>query len=112
MVLCDDFKYGGWRNFWVDYAESLMEVSNGKLASQEEVNDLKSKMNPKYIDWKEVRKIEKRRGHDVVAHAEHYRNQCPIGGRLVHIALTSRDLVDNVDLYRLKRALQRIHLDP
>lgn len=105
----DDFKYGGWRRFWANYAEALMEVSNGKIATKEEVDDLRSKMDPKYIDWKGVGEIESRRLHDVVAHAEHYKNQCPKGGRLVHLALASRDLTDNFELYQLKRGLQRVH---
>ena len=105
----DEFKFGSWRNFWVNYAEALMEVSNEKIATKEEVDDLRSKMSPKYIDWKIVKEIEKRKGHDVVAHVEHYRNQCPTGGRLVHLALTSRDVTDNVELYQLKKGLQNIH---
>jgi adenylosuccinate lyase len=86
-----------------------MEVPEGRLATKEEVNDLKSKMNPSYIDWKNVREIEEKKKHDVVAHAEQFREQCPLGGRLIHIALTARDVTDNVELYQMKQALQRIH---
>lgn len=108
-LFSDEFKFGSWRKFWVSYAEALMEVSNGKLATKEEIYDLRSKMGPECIVWKDVNEIEERRGHDVVAHMEHYRNQCPKGGRLVHVGLTSRDVTDNVELYQLKKGLQNIH---
>jgi len=108
-IYSDEFKFGGWRKFWVSYAEALMEVSNGKLATREEVDDLRSKMDTKNIDWKAVKELEERKGHDVVAHVEHYRSQCPKGGRLVHMALTSRDVTDNVESYQNKTGLQRVH---
>jgi adenylosuccinate lyase len=74
-IFSDDTKYGGWRRLWTEYADSLAQVTNGKVATQEEVSDLRSKMDPSNIDYDAVRKIEEKKGHDVVSHATHFKEQ-------------------------------------
>lgn len=104
-IFSDDTKYGGWRKVWVYNAESQKDLSNGRLAIQEEVDDLKSKMDPKNIDYSIVEEIEKKKKHDVVSHSTHFGDQCPKGKRIVHLALTSKDPTDNIDIYQQKEAL-------
>ena len=81
-------KYLGWRDVWVAVAEAQMEL--GLPITGEQVSDLKAHRMD--IDYARVAELERETKHDVMAHARHYAEICPVGGKIVHDPLTS----DNV----------------
>ncbi|MCX8192057.1 MAG: adenylosuccinate lyase [Nitrososphaerales archaeon] len=94
-----------WRKIWVLLAEAQSRYG---LVSSEELEDLESKADERYIDLKRAHEIEKEIGHDVMAEIRAYAEQCPKGGGKIHLGATSMDIEDNADVLRIKDALNII----
>ncbi len=88
------------RDIWIAIAESQMEAG---LVSGEQVDDLKAHRNE--IDIERATEIEDVIRHDLMAEIKTYAEQCPVGGKIIHLGATSMDILDNMDVIRQKEAL-------
>ena len=89
------------RQVWVALAAAQNQAG---MVSDEQLNDLISQMNN--VDIERSLALEKITRHDVMAEIQCYAEQCPIGGGLIHWGATSADITDNVDVLRMRRALE------
>lgn len=85
----------------------LAEVqSEFGLVTPEQVADLKGHMND--IDMVRSTEIEAEIQHDLMAELKTFAEQCPLGGRILHLGATSMDIEDNADVIRLRESLTLI----
>ncbi len=88
------------RRVWVALATAQHEAG---LVTAEQLADLKA--HEEDIDITRAREIEAEIHHDLMAEVRVYAEQCPIGGRIIHLGATSMDISDNVDVLRMREAL-------
>jgi adenylosuccinate lyase len=89
-----------WRLVWVALAEAQHQAG---LVTAAELADLKAHQED--VDVSRAEEIEAEIRHDLVAELRAYAEQCPVGGRVLHLGATSADIEDNADALRLQRAL-------
>lgn len=89
-----------WRKIWVALAEVQSEFG---LVTIEQVEDLRSREEE--IDVHRANQIESEIHHDVMAEIKTFAEQCPIGGGIIHLGMTSTDVVDNTDALRVRQSL-------
>jgi adenylosuccinate lyase len=75
-------------------------VTNGQIT------DLESHINE--IDFTRSAEIESEIHHDLMAELKTFAEQCPLGGRILHLGATSMDIEDNADVLRLRDSLALI----
>jgi adenylosuccinate lyase len=92
-----------WRRLWVALAQA--EQAAG-LVSQAQVDDLRT--HAEQIDVDRALEIEAEIHHDLMAEVKTFAEQCPIGGRIIHLGATSMDIEDNADALRLRESLNLI----
>lgn len=92
-----------WRALWVALAHAQSESG---LVSPEELADLRAHQNE--IDIDAALEIEREIHHDLMAEIRLFARQAPVGGGKLHLGSTSMDIEDNVEIYRLRRALSLI----
>ncbi len=88
------------RRFWIALAAAQQEAG---IVSKEEVDDLKAHADQ--IDIARASEIEAEIRHDLMAEIKTFAEQCPVGGRIIHLGATSMDALDNVEVMRQKDAL-------
>ena len=89
-----------WRQIWVALAEVQAEFG---LVSTEQVADLR--IHADQIDVARANQIEAEIHHDVMAEVKTFAEQCPVGGGIIHLGMTSMDVVDNTDALRVRQSL-------
>lgn len=94
-----------WRRIWVALAEA-QQIAN--LTTPEQVADLRA--HQEQIDLERAHVIEQEIQHDLMAEVHTYAEQCPIGGGVIHLGMTSMDVEDNAEVLRLREALG-LHLE-
>jgi adenylosuccinate lyase len=95
-----------WRQIWVDVAAVQSEfglVTAGQLA------DLQAHMHR--VDIPRALEIESEIKHDLVAELNTFAEQAVIGGRILHLGMTSMDVVDNADVLRVATSLDKVITD-
>jgi len=92
-----------WRALWVALAEAQ---SKAGLISPEELADLRAHKDE--VDIEAALEIEKEIHHDLMAEIRVFAGQASIGGGKLHLGATSMDIEDNIEIYRLRRALSLI----
>jgi len=92
-----------WRQIWVALAEVQAEFG---LVTPEQVADLRA--HAKEIDVARATEIETEIRHDLMAEVKTFAEQCPIGGGIIHLGMTSMDVVDNTDALRVRQSLDLI----
>ncbi|MBV9277306.1 MAG: adenylosuccinate lyase, partial [Candidatus Eremiobacteraeota bacterium] len=92
-----------WRAIWIALAEAQAEAG---LVSADELDDLRAHKND--IDLDAAHEIEAEIHHDLMAEIRLFARQAPVGGGKLHLGSTSMDIEDNVEIYRLRRALSLI----
>ena len=92
-----------WRAVWIALAEAQAEAG---LVSADELDDLRAHKND--IDLDAAHEIEAEIHHDLMAEIRLFARQAPVGGGKLHLGSTSMDIEDNVEIYRLRRALSLI----
>jgi len=60
------------------------------------------------IDIPRALEIEAELHHDLMAEVKTFAAQCPIGGGIIHLGMTSMDIVDNTDALRVRESLDLI----
>jgi adenylosuccinate lyase len=89
-----------WRQIWTALAEVQAEFG---LVTAEQAADLRAHVND--IDVPRALEIEAEIRHDVMAEVRAFAEQCPLGGGIIHMGLTSMDVVDNTDVLRVRQSL-------
>jgi len=89
-----------WRQLWVVLAEVQADFG---LVTPAQVADLRAHMTQ--IDMARAHQIEAEIHHDVMAEVRTFAEQCPVGGGIIHLGMTSMDIVDNTDALRVREAL-------
>ena len=92
-----------WRQIWVALAEVESEFG---LVMPEQVTDLR--VHADEIDIPRALEIEAETRHDVMAEVKTFAEQCPVGGGIIHLGMTSMDVVDNTDALRVRQSLDLV----
>ncbi len=92
-----------WRRLWVVLAQVQAEFG---LIRPEQVADLRT--HAEDIDIERALQIEAEIHHDLMAELKTFAEQCPVGGGIIHLGLTSMDIVDNADALRVRASLDLI----
>ena len=89
-----------WRRIWLAAAE--VQASAG-LITGAQVEDLRAHVDT--IDLARSAELEVAAGNDLTSERLVFAGQCPIGGGVLHLGLTSADVTDNADVARQRAAL-------
>jgi len=89
-----------WRVVWVALARSQQKAG---LVTERELADLQAHQNE--IDIDAALEIEREIHHDLMAEIRVFASQATVGGGKLHLGSTSMDIEDNVEVYRMRRAL-------
>ncbi len=93
-------KFNTWRRIWLAVAEAQHEM--GLPVSKEQVEELRAVVNrPGGITDEEMKAAEKHERelrHDVMAHVHALGDSCPKARGIIHLGMTSQDVVCNADL--------------
>ena len=92
-----------WRVVWVALARSQQTAG---LVSERELADLVAHQDE--IDIEAALQIEREIHHDLMAEIRVFASQASLGGGKLHLGSTSMDIEDNVEIYRMRRALGMI----
>lgn len=103
-------KFNTWRRIWLAVAEAQHEM--GLPVTKEQLEELRAVVNrPGGITDDEIRaaeKYERELRHDVMAHVHALGDSCPKAKGIIHLGMTSQDVVCNADLIVLADALSLI----
>jgi adenylosuccinate lyase len=89
-----------WRRIWVALAE---EQAAAGLVTADEAADLRAHADQ--VDLRRAHQIEAEIQHDLMAEVRAFAEQCPVGGRIIHLGATSMDVKDNAEVLLLREAL-------
>jgi adenylosuccinate lyase len=89
-----------WRKLWVALAE--VEVDYG-LVEKDQVEELIK--NQSNLDLGRSLEIEEQIEHDLMAELKLFAEQCPSGGKILHLGATSMDIKDNTSILQQKASL-------
>lgn len=89
-----------WRRIWVALAE---EQAAAGLVTADEAADLRA--HAEQVDLRRAHQIEAEIQHDLMAEVHAFAEQCPVGGRIIHLGATSMDVKDNAEVLLLREAL-------
>ncbi len=92
-----------WRLIWVVVAEIQAKYD---LVKPEQLQELRA--NQDKVDIPRALEIENEIHHDLMAELRAFAEQCPLGGGVLHLGLTSMDIVDNADVLRMHNSLVHI----
>ncbi len=103
-------KFNTWRRIWLAVAEAQHEL--GLPVSREQVEELRAVVNrPGGItdeEMKAAEKYERELRHDVMAHVHALGDSCPKAKGIIHLGMTSQDVVCNGDWDILAQSLDLI----
>ncbi|MBL8876223.1 MAG: adenylosuccinate lyase [Phycisphaerae bacterium] len=101
-------KFNTWRRIWLAVAEAQHEM--GLPVSKEQVEELRAVVNrPGGITDEEIRsaeKYERELRHDVMAHVHALGDSCPKAKGIIHLGMTSQDVVCNADLLVISNSVE------
>jgi len=98
-------KFNTWRRIWLAVAEAQHEM--GLPVSKEQVEELRAVVSRGITD-DEIRNAEKHERelrHDVMAHVHALGDSCPKAKGIIHLGMTSQDVVCNADWAILDAAI-------
>ncbi|MCC6951742.1 MAG: adenylosuccinate lyase, partial [Phycisphaerales bacterium] len=100
------YKFNKWRRIWLAVAEAQHEM--GLPVTKEQVDELRAVVNrPGGItdaEMKAAEKYERELRHDVMAHVHALGDSCPKAKGIIHLGMTSQDVVCNADLGTMQEA--------
>ena len=105
-------KFNTWRRIWLAVAQAQHEL--GLPVSKEQVEELRAVVErPGGITDAEMasaEKYERELRHDVMAHVHALGDSCPKAKGIIHLGMTSQDVVCNADAVILLEASQQIEI--
>lgn len=100
-------KFQTWRKIWLAVAEAQHEVTKDwdkPLVSMEQIEELRANLDVTDEDLKLAAKYEAKLRHDVMAHVHAWGDRCPKARPIIHLGMTSQDVVCNADSMILSNA--------
>lgn len=98
-------KFNTWRRIWLAVAEAQYELTKdaaSPLVTKEQLEELRAVVNkPGGItdaEMKSAEKYERELRHDVMAHVHALGDSCPKAKGIIHLGMTSQDVVCNAEL--------------
>ncbi len=105
-------KFNTWRRIWLAVAEAQHEL--GLPVTKEQVEELRAVVTrPGGItddEMKAAEKYERELRHDVMAHVHALGDSCPKAKGIIHLGMTSQDVVCNADIIIMADAAQLLQL--
>jgi len=96
-----EHRYATWRRVWVAAAEAQRQAGANIKAAQ--VRALAQAIDR--IDFRAAARYERQTRHDVMAHIHAFGDAAPTARGIIHLGMTSMDVVDNADLLLMREAL-------
>lgn len=105
-------KFNTWRRIWLAVAEAQHEL--GLPVTKEQVEELRAVVNRKDeggtvgitdSEIQNAEKYERELRHDVMAHVHALGDSCPKARAIIHLGMTSQDVVCNADAIVLAEAM-------
>ena len=114
-------KFQTWRKIWLAVAEAQHEVtsgwagtsgtgSSGPLVTKEQIEELRANLEVTDDDMRLAEKYEAELRHDVMAHVHAWGDKCPKARPIIHLGMTSQDVVCNADARIMESAGSSIML--
>ncbi|MFM7799034.1 MAG: lyase family protein, partial [Planctomycetota bacterium] len=100
----DARRFGLWRRIWLAVAETQKEL--GLPVSDEAVSQMRANLDR--IDFESAARHEARLRHDVMAHVHAFGEAAPAAKGVIHLGMTSQDVVCNADAMLLRDALDLV----
>jgi adenylosuccinate lyase len=97
-----------WRRVWMAAAEA--QHTMGLPITNAQLEELRATLDPTAEDFAKAAEHEARLRHDVMAHVHAWGDRCPSARGIIHLGLTSQDVVCNADVLILRDALRLIGL--
>lgn len=94
-------RFGLWRRVWLAAAESQREI--GIEISDEAIEAMRATLDE--IDFESAARHEARIRHDVMAHVHAFGEAAPAAKGVIHLGLTSQDVVCNAEVLQWRDAL-------
>ncbi|QKK06842.1 MAG: adenylosuccinate lyase [Planctomycetota bacterium] len=103
-------KFNTWRRIWLAVAEAQHEL--GLPVSKEQVEELRAVVERGITDEEmhAAEKYERDLRHDVMAHVHALGDSCPKARPIIHLGMTSQDVVCNADLLTLSESLALLEI--
>jgi adenylosuccinate lyase len=92
-----------WRRLWVALADAQCEAG---VVTPAQVEDLRCHQAD--VDLERARKIEAVCRHELMAEVRVFAEQCPVGGKILHLGATTTDIQDNAEVLRVRESLALI----
>jgi adenylosuccinate lyase len=89
-------KFRTWRRIWLAVAEAQHEM--GLPVTKEQVEEIRAHLDVTDDDMARAEEHERRLRHDVMAHVHALGDVCPKAKGIIHLGMTSQDVVCNADL--------------
>ena len=96
-------KFESWRAIWVAVARAQREL--GLPIPEKAVVELAAKLRLEDLDFARAAEHEKRLKHDVMAHVHAFGDACPTARGVIHLGMTSQDVVCNADAMVIREAM-------
>ena len=89
-------KFQTWRRIWLAVAEAQHEL--GLPVTKEQVEELRANLDVTDADMALAGDYERKLRHDVMAHVHAWGDRCPKAKGIIHLGMTSQDVVCNADI--------------
>ncbi|MDX2117861.1 MAG: lyase family protein [Planctomycetota bacterium] len=99
-------KFQTWRRIWLAVAEAQHEL--GLPVTKEQVEELRANLDVTDADIELANTYERELRHDVMAHVHAWGDRCPKAKGIIHLGMTSQDVVCNADVLVLRHAMRLI----
>lgn len=100
-------KFQTWRRIWLAVAEAQYEVTKDwdkPLVAPEQIEELRANLEVTDDDLRLAEKYEAELRHDVMAHVHAWGDKCPKARPIIHLGMTSQDVVCNADVTVLRES--------
>lgn len=95
-------RFGLWRRIWLALAEAQHDA--GLPVTADQVEALRANLDVSDEDLARAGEHERRLRHDVMAHVHALGDACPEARGVIHLGMTSQDVVCNADILVLREA--------
>lgn len=108
-------KFNTWRRIWLAVAEAMHEVTRddaSPLVTKEQVEELRAVVERGITDEEigKAEEYERELRHDVMAHVHALGDSCPKARPIIHLGMTSQDVVCNADLLVINEAIELLEV--
>ncbi|MCC6661928.1 MAG: adenylosuccinate lyase [Phycisphaerales bacterium] len=101
-------RFETWRRIWLAAARAMNEV--GLPVTREQCEEIAAHLTPTDAEIDRAREHERRVRHDVMAHVHALGEVAPKARPILHLGMTSQDVVCNADVLILNEALDLVCL--